>query len=519
VHLADADAGDIGNLAANHDYSCVERAALALPDTVLYDRFMGKSRWLWAVLVVGVAVRVWAYAASDNGIDHHHNAFDRPLFVEGWLDRGGWVPDPSYPPLHFYLLAALRLITADLEHAPRLLSLACGLLALWPLWLLTRRWFGDGAATWAALAYAVSPLCVRVSVVSLEVAPYLLLLLLAFERFSAAWAGPRPDRRAALTGSLWLTLAAATRFEAWLMLPVVALVALIRDRRAGWPAVAIMMIFPAVYLGYQAAATGQPWHFLTVSGVVSQQHMAPQSWFARLAAWPVITFFGAGPPVAVAALAGAVSAWRHRRGRWLLVVFTASLGVFIGRTLTGRLGFNETKYAAALVVMAAPFAGAALNDLHTAAGGAKRWLIGLLLLALIGVPAAAQIERDNRAFLADPNLRAVAGWLAGHRGERAVILGTRDQGYLLTYGRIPPAARRLAPNRDDTGRIDAPRLRELLRAPEAKLLVYDNLPDGLDFHPVLQLPLTGETERDGCRFSPVFSQGPYAVFGVVCGPF
>jgi Dolichyl-phosphate-mannose-protein mannosyltransferase len=473
---------------------------------------MGKSRWLWVAFALALAVRVWAFAVGDNGIDFHHNALDRPIFVEGWLERGGLVPDPAYPPVHFYLLAALRVVTTDLVFAPRLLSLLFALAAFWPLVLATRRLFGDRAAAWAGLAYAVFPLGVRVSVVSLAVAPYLFFLAMAIERFSAAWQ-TTVDRRAALWGAFWLSLAGATRFEGWVLLPVFAAWALWRDRRGGWAVAAALAVFPAAWLAHQWAVTGSPFHFLAVSGGVSLVHMAQFSAVRRLIAWPVIVTFALGPVAMVAAVAGFAPAWVRRRGGWLAAAFGLSMAVFIWRSTQGSFGFNETKYAAGPALLLLPFAGLAVaRSLESKA--AWRGPLGLLAaLALVGA-GLLQVQADNVSFKAAADLRATAAWLAEHSAGTPVILGTRDQGYLIVHGRIEPTARRLAQTRDETGLIDADHLKGLLTAAGAKLLVYDRQPDGLDFHPLLQLTNEPDQSVWDAHFSRLAAFGRYEIFRV-----
>ena len=50
---------------------------------------------LAAVAAVHTGLRVWTFLASDNGIDFHHNAYDRGLFVTRWLAHFTPVPEPG----------------------------------------------------------------------------------------------------------------------------------------------------------------------------------------------------------------------------------------------------------------------------------------------------------------------------------------------------------------------------------------------------------------------------------------
>ncbi len=471
---------------------------------------MFKSRAAWAVFAAVVIVRVWVFAVSDNGIDGHHNAYDRPLFVEAWVERGGWDPDPAYPPVHFYLLAALRLVTHNLDLAPRLLSLLCGLLAFWPLVLLTYRWFGERAAWWAGLGYAIFPLGARVAALSLEVAPYLLFLALAWERLGKAWEGRRVDRRAALAGAALFTVACATRFDAWTMLPVIAVFAIGKDRAHGWLVAAVAASFPLVWMLHHYLMYGDPLHFLAISGGISAVHMAKLSLAARVLAWPRILLVTTGGGLVAAALLGAFLIRRRGPGRWLLAAFALSLAVFVWRTARGTFGANETKYAAALGLLLLPFAGHGLDWVVQSLGRRWRAPAVVVLATALAVAGLARIRADNVAFAASPDLAATAEWLAANRGDLPVIIGTRNQGYFITVGHLPRAARWLAETRDETGRINVEQLTQMLDRPGAKLLVYDVLPDGLDFRNVLQPMLHGGAHS----FIPAFTSGPYTVYRV-----
>jgi len=484
---------------------------LCVIGTVAYHRDMFKSRLAWAVFVAVIAVRVWVFAVSDNGIDGHHNAFDRPLFVEEWVQRGGWDPDPAYAPVHFYLLAALRVVTTNLDLAPQLLSLLCGLLAFWPLIVLARRWFGAEAAWWTGLAYAVFPLGVRVSALSLEVAPYLLFLALAFERLSKAWEGRRTNLGAALAGAFFLAVACATRFDGWTILPVVAVYAIWKDRRGGWLVAAVACSFPPLWMLHHWLIYHDPLHFLTISGGISAVHMAKVNLWDRLLAWPRILLFTTGPLLVAAAAVGAVSIRRRGPGRWLLAAFALSLAVFMWRTARGTFGANETKYAAALGLMLLPFAGCGLAAIVRALSRSWRAPASVVLAAAVAAAGLARIHADNVDFAARPDLVATADWLAAHRDGLPVIIGTRDQGFLIIKGKIPRAARLLAETRDETGQINVEQLQSMIDRPGRKFIVYDVLPDGLDFRTLLQPYFAGGGEHPH-TFTPAFTSGAYTIY-------
>ncbi|MCZ7584199.1 MAG: glycosyltransferase family 39 protein [Deltaproteobacteria bacterium] len=188
---------------------------------------------LAAFFIVHVAVRPVTFAYSDNGIGFHHNAYDRGLFVQRWLGAEDFrfVPDIAYGPVHYYLVAATMAAVPDPTDATRYLSFLSSIAVFFLVAGLARRIFGAWEGAAAGLLVALHPHGIRLSVVGLDMMPYAALLLggfYAFARFreerAAAWA--------ALSGALF-TLAAATRFEAWIVLPVAAVAAIAADRKKG----------------------------------------------------------------------------------------------------------------------------------------------------------------------------------------------------------------------------------------------------------------------------------------------
>ncbi len=93
-----------------------------------------------------------------------------------------------------------------------------------PFLAFARRLVGEARAPLAALALAVSPLHLQASTTASSEALYLLLWVAALERLLAALASRGKLGTFAVAGLL-ASLAAVTRYDAWLALPMVAVAA------------------------------------------------------------------------------------------------------------------------------------------------------------------------------------------------------------------------------------------------------------------------------------------------------
>ena len=113
-------------------------------------------------------------------------------------------------------------------RSSRYLSLLAGIAVLFPFLAFARRLVGQPAAELATFALAVSPLHLQASTTAASEALYLLLWVCALERLLAALRRRLKSRRRLRTfavAGMLASLAAITRYDTWLALPVVALAA------------------------------------------------------------------------------------------------------------------------------------------------------------------------------------------------------------------------------------------------------------------------------------------------------
>src|SRR3954466_12528306 len=136
------------------------------------------------------------------------------------------VPTAEHPPLFICLLAAFTLLGGDGMLAQKLLLGLVGAVTVVLVGLLGRRVAGERAGIIAAAVAAVHPLLWLADGALMSESlygPFVVGTLLA----ACAYAGARTAARAALVGAL-VGLAALTRGEALLLVPLLALVVLVR---------------------------------------------------------------------------------------------------------------------------------------------------------------------------------------------------------------------------------------------------------------------------------------------------
>jgi uncharacterized protein (TIGR03663 family) len=114
----------------------------------------------WAVVAIVLLAATLRLVALDLKAPH----FDEG--VNGWfadrLRETGtfeYTPDNFHGPWHFYTVFVAQSLLGRNAWALRLPVVLASVLTIWVL-LLYHRWFGQAAVRWAALAFAVSPVCV-----------------------------------------------------------------------------------------------------------------------------------------------------------------------------------------------------------------------------------------------------------------------------------------------------------------------------------------------------------------------
>lgn len=243
------------------------RAKASWPATSLSTSLASARAW-WMAFALAAAVRLLCFPFAEN---KQGDSPMRSLLAEHMNHQPGAGADPrnffQYGPLPILVMRPFLALDPDARRSSRLPSLLAGLAVFLPFLSLARRM---GATSPAALgvvgvALALGALNVQVSTTAASEALYLLFFVTTMDRLHAALSTRR--RRDFVLAGLFGSLAAVTRYDMWLSLPAAAVAALWwgpRDRRAVADLglfLASAALFPAAYLGWLGARTGDPFFF------------------------------------------------------------------------------------------------------------------------------------------------------------------------------------------------------------------------------------------------------------------
>jgi hypothetical protein len=228
------------------------------------------GRSIVLAIALGIALRLALFPFAEN---KHGDAPMRAMIAERMVLEPASAAVPrtycQFGPLHTTLMRPFIAADSVAARSSRYLSLLAGIAVFFPFVAFARRLVGEPAAALATFALALSPLHIQASTTAASEALYLLLWVCALERLLAALAAPARLRLFAAAGVL-ASLAAVTRYDAWLALPVVALAALIfmrpgDGRRALLRGLAVFSLcaasLPVAWLAFGARAGGDPFFF------------------------------------------------------------------------------------------------------------------------------------------------------------------------------------------------------------------------------------------------------------------
>jgi hypothetical protein len=325
---------------------------------------------LGLLLVAALVPRLVVFPVNEN---LYGDAVVRTELAERWVKEPRLIRSfgdgaQQFGPLHLYLVGAVLKAGVDREHAGRAVSLLFGVLSVVPLFALTRRFFGWRAGVWACLAFSVWGLHLQVSTTAASEAVALFFMLGVFALFAQAL---EESRFGPLFGAaMVLNLACALRYDAWMYIPLLAVMPLLwrRDKVAGVTmAVSFGLLclpFPLWWMQGNELAHGSPLYPIAYIDEFHRNWVAGsgggwKSVWARvqgLAFWPAIALFTLTPGVALLGMVGMRKAWRERPElRWLVLAALVPAAYY---TFRAAVLFNFVplgRFAVTQVVLLLPF--------------------------------------------------------------------------------------------------------------------------------------------------------------------
>ncbi|MFZ1694784.1 MAG: glycosyltransferase family 39 protein [Flavobacteriales bacterium] len=193
-------------------------------------------------MLLRLAMLPWAQTVQADAVSRIHIALE-------WLQDPHWITHGYWGPLHHYLNALFMLVFPGKALGPQMLSVLAASLTAIPLYGFTLKVFGSRrGAVFAALLYVFSPIALWTSLQALSEVTYGFFLASALFALSLNQGQPGAWRSAAVAGLL-MTCAAATRYEAWVLIAALSLVAFLLH---GWRIAVVFwacaMLFPAVWM-------------------------------------------------------------------------------------------------------------------------------------------------------------------------------------------------------------------------------------------------------------------------------
>jgi 4-amino-4-deoxy-L-arabinose transferase-like glycosyltransferase len=355
------------------------------------------------LLVAALVPRLWVYPVNENRFG---DAVARTELAERWLKQPHLIESfgdgaRQFGPLHVYLVG-VALTVMDREDAGRAVSLLFGVLSVVPLFVLTRRLFGWRAGVWAGLAFAVWGMHVQFSTTAGSEAVALFLMLCVFALYAQAFEERRfgPVFGAAVV----LNLACALRYDAWLYIPLLALLALpwAKDRVAAVTlAVAFGLLclpFPLWWMQGNELAHGDPFYPIQYIEAFHQDWVQGslvgwRQWRFRAQSvfyWPGTAVLTLSPGVAVLGMAGMVKAWRERtETRWLVLAALVPTAYYTFRAAVLANFVPLERFTVTQLVLLLPFVALGFSAWTGAwSERARRAMAGGIIALAVGVPVA-----------------------------------------------------------------------------------------------------------------------------------
>ncbi len=318
----------------------------------------GEGRELMLLSLIVLAARVPAFFLTQN---MYGDAVARIGMGEAWAANPHWISafgDGAWQfgPLHLYLLGLASMVSSAREHAGRVVSLIAGVATTVPLWFLCRKLFDARGARVSCLMLAFWGMHIQFSTTAASEGLSLLL-------FAACLAWFAHERW--VLSALALTLACATRYDVWMLIPLLTVVLGLRRRYvAAGVFAAVALSFPIVWMIGNAR-----WHgdAQFPARYINEFHRA---WFAsgdvfwgywkhrllNLFFWPLCAVFTLTPVIA------AVGVTRMRRHGWLIAVAVVPVVVFTTRsTIVGDFEPLARFTATSLLVLIV-YAGSVLRE-------------------------------------------------------------------------------------------------------------------------------------------------------------
>jgi 4-amino-4-deoxy-L-arabinose transferase-like glycosyltransferase len=367
--------------------------------SVVAPRASDSRRLVLLLLGFALVPRLVLFPFNEN---LYGDAISRTEFAERWLRQPHLITAfgdgaSQYGPLHLYLIG-LALTVFDRADAGRVVALVFGVLTVVPLFALTRRMFDVHAAAVACVALSLWGLHLQFSTTAASEALALFLMAVVFACYARALDTNRLPALAC--AAVALNLACAVRYDAWMFIPLLAVVPFVvwRGTKLSRARTALFFVwclpFPMFWMWGNDVHHGDP---LFAFRYIDEFH---RGWIASASGgwrelwmraqgigfWPAIALFSLTPGVAGLGLFGMVTAWRTRPDtRWVVACAFVPIAYYAFRTTVLFNFVPLSRFIATELTLILPFVVPGYRALVDRAGPIRAWQVARVSVVLLVV--------------------------------------------------------------------------------------------------------------------------------------
>lgn len=295
----------------------------------------------------------------------HADAVTRTFLAADWLANPHYMTHGYWGPLQLYLNALSLAVSQGAVIGPIVLNICLASLSVVPIYLFTLRLFDQRrGAVFASLLFIFCPVVMRNSFMALAEVMFAFFILCSMY-FLAESIKEQGKLRFAAYAGISMTLAAATRYEAWVILAAFTLVAFLhKEWKVTFVFWVFAMLFPASWMIGNHLEYGDFLYSIHQNDVWNLQMeglndaVDPVKLMERLIFFPHAFIINLTPLVFLLSVAGLVWAvWKRRLERtqliWLLP-FLIMVVVFVQKAHEGTFMLQQ-RFVITWVLLFLPF--------------------------------------------------------------------------------------------------------------------------------------------------------------------
>ncbi|MAR67662.1 MAG: hypothetical protein CL833_10485 [Crocinitomicaceae bacterium] len=320
---------------------------------------MGNKIYLIALILLAVKVLVLPFAQPIDA-----DAYSRLILAESWLAEPSFSPSSQWLPVHFYLLGLGLKIWHNTLLIPALISALFSSLTVIPLFRFLKSLTTEKGAFIATVLFAFSPLVFSNSIQGLSMALFIFLFASAIYSLSKSI----QNHKWIWTGMILFALAALTRYEAWMMLPVVGYWLFRSGYRWQW---IFLCTAPIIWLIYSNSINLEGFQWITDS-MNEEMPISAENRLRRIWFFPFSLFVGFGPILIYAFLKKGEG---EEKNRIFLIPFLYLLTTYLLLSSIGTL-LLQHRFTIFLLFLLTPFLSVKLRTVSI------KTLAGALILTI-----------------------------------------------------------------------------------------------------------------------------------------